>query len=101
MKCVLRIGFSSFLLPDHKGVEKIIDMLSKGMECDTYFGRGDEVTVRGPVEIGVSLVPDSTKIKATPEFEEELEKSAQPKRPGRQKALPARTLHLIDHKKGR
>ena len=102
MKCVLRIGYQSFLLPDHKGVEKIIDMLSKGVMCRTWFGRGDELELdEGEIEVGMSLVPESTKFKASKEFEEAMEKAAgsKSKTASKQKVLSGRNLHLIDYKK--
>ena len=101
MRCVLRIGYESFLLPDHKGVDKIIDMLSKGVKCRTWYGHGDEIELDGTIELGMSLVPEKVKLKATKSYEEEMEGAPQgeSKPRAKQKALSGRNVLQIDFKK--
>jgi|GEM_PF-6092220 len=101
MRCVLRIGYDSFLLPDHKGVDKIIDLLSKGARCRTWFGHGDEIELEGTIELGMSLVPDKVKLKASKSYEEEVGEAipSGPRPRTKQKALAGRNVLQIDFKK--
>lgn len=80
MKCILRIGYTDILLPDHKGVEKIIDMLSKGMKCSSRYQDGNYpakvVRVEEEVELRFELLPPSTQFEVAPELQEKAEKIA-------------------------
>lgn len=91
MKCILRIGFYDILLPDHKGIEKVVDMLSKGAECRRDYGRNREiVTITGEVGVEVQVLPASVKVEFSPEMEGMAEKIVKPPKgiANRQKALP-------------
>lgn len=91
MKCILTIGYTDILLPDHKGVEKIIDMLSKGAVCNRrYRGSTEAVEIREELEVEFRLLPPSTEFTFSSEMEEKAVKIIKPPKGlgNKQKALP-------------
>ena len=79
MKCILRIGYTDILLPDHKGVEKLVEMLSKGMKCSKQY-RNDchtrVIRIEEEVDISFELLPTSTQFEVAEELEEKAAKVA-------------------------
>jgi hypothetical protein len=92
MKCILKIGYTNILLADHKGIEKIVDMLSKGMECrkdyenSTY--RNESIIVEREIEIGFELLSPTTKFTVAKELEEKAASIITPKRISARKLIP-------------
>lgn len=93
MKCILKIGYQRILLPDTKGIEKIVDAISKGVGCGYYSPYDKSIEIDEIMDIGFELVPDSVQIKVKEGLEEQFKKYRQTAKP---KAL-GRVLRL-EHK---
>lgn len=74
MKCVLRIGYMEILLPDDKGVGKLIETLSKGVEC-SYRSYEKTCEIRDEIEVSVKILPASTRIEVREEMLERMEET--------------------------
>jgi hypothetical protein len=97
MKCVLRIGYVEILLPDHKGVEKVVETLSRGMLCrgGSYRYRGEPIEIEDEAEVSLTMLPPSTQFKVSAEMEEKFAERIQPQGRPRRKAVPSRELKLL------
>lgn len=94
MKCILTIGYTKILLPDHKGVEKIIDMLSKGIVCEKDYCsdyRKPVFLLKEEVDLGFEILPSTAQFKASEEFEEKMKEKA----PGKKSTKQLPHLKLI------
>lgn len=96
MRCVITIGYQSFLLPDETGISTILKVLSKALPCDRVYGlhRGGEITVDpdNPVEISSLMIPDTVPIKT--KAGDDVEIGKKPRQKTTIKALPPHTLRL-------
>lgn len=69
MKCLLTIGYTDILLPDHKDVGKIIDLLSKGVECrKVYPGNDRGLVITNELRIEFEMVRNDIHIDFAEDF---------------------------------
>lgn len=73
MKVLLKVGYSSFLLPNDTGLQSVIKALSSALHCNDYSYRPDKhIQVDPePVEVSVKYLPANTKLRIKGRFEEE------------------------------
>jgi hypothetical protein len=98
MKCVIKIGYTEILLPDHKNVAKIIETLSQGVLVRRDYTEDNTWQIEEELEVGVKMLNSKAKFKASEELQEKIdemfaEKGSKKTRP--QKALAGRQNNLL------
>jgi hypothetical protein len=102
MKCVITIGYTQILLPDDKNIGKIIETLSKGVEC-SYHPWDKTCEIRDEIEVSVKILPPSTKISVQEEMMEKMEEVfASTRKPGTRSTprVAGKSQLLLVEKKG-
>jgi len=100
MKCVLRIGYIEILLPDDKGIGKIMETLSKGVEC-SYRSYEKACEIRDGIEVGLKILPPATKIICPDEMTDEVERKFRDKTNGESSCITGRSQLLLIGNKDR
>jgi hypothetical protein len=100
MKCMLRIGYMEILLPDDKNIGKIIETLSKGVEC-RYSSYEKRLEIQDEIEVSVKILPASTKIEVSEEMQEKAEAIFNPAQKRKSAQVAGRQPLILIEKKGR
>lgn len=63
MKCLLKIGYNEFLLPDAKGIADVMQVLSRATEVqDRRYGDDPHILLSDTaVEVAMKQVPDNVR----------------------------------------
>lgn len=65
MKCLLKVGYTTFLLPTDSGIQTAIKLLSQAAQCNDYTFRSRDPHISvdpDPLEVSIKYLPAKTKI---------------------------------------
>jgi hypothetical protein len=73
MKVLLKVGYSTYLLPNDTGLQSVIKALSAAVHCsDHCYGKAPFIAVDPePLEVSVKYLTGKTKLRINGSFDEE------------------------------
>ena len=73
MKVILKIGYSSFLLPNENGLQTVVKAMSAALSCRDYSYRSTDPQIDvdpEPLEVSIKYITGKTKIRLSGDCDE-------------------------------